>query len=219
MKYCRYNAICFYLLSYIGEYILDSGMLELTCFFREGCSFLPFYSVIIIVHVIMSRKTDPFEELLHRYKRMLFSLCSWFRHSGLDTEDLIQEATIALWSNRERLLSLGGVQQAALTWKVARNAVIDTLRRFKETEALPEYFDKADEDRSLMRELYEQIERLAEPDRSIVRLQLEGYSYEEIGRKLEMTEKNVSVRLVRAKDKLRMMMGTDGGSRNIVKKV
>jgi RNA polymerase sigma factor (sigma-70 family) len=37
-------------------------------------------------------------------------------------------------------------------------------------------------------------------------LQLEGYSYEEIGKRLDMTEKNVSVRLVRAKEKLKKMM-------------
>lgn len=157
----------------------------------------------------MSKKTDPFEELLHRYRGLLFTLCSRFRHRGLETDDLIQEATIALWHNREKLLALGSVQQAALTWKVARNAVIDALRHYEETEELPEYYDEVDEDRSLMKELHEQIGRLEEPDRSIVRLQLQGFSYEDIGEKLEMTEKNVSVRLVRAKEKLKKMMGVE----------
>lgn len=157
----------------------------------------------------MSKKIDPFEELLHRYRGMLFTLCSRFRHRGLETDDLIQEATIALWHNREKLLALGSVQQAALTWKVARNAVIDALRHYEETEKLPEYYDEVDEDRSLMEELHEQIGRLEEPDRSIVRLQLQGFSYDEIGEKLEITEKNVSVRLVRAKEKLKKMMGVE----------
>ena len=121
----------------------------------------------------------------------------------MDIDDLLQEATIALWRNRERLLALGSVQQAALTWKVARNAVIDALRRTEDADALPEGYDERDEDRSLMDELHEQIAQLEEPDRTIVRMQLEGYSYEEIGQQLEMTEKNVSVRLVRAKEKLR----------------
>ena len=128
----------------------------------------------------------------------------------MDVDDLIQEATIALWRNRERLLALGSVQQAALTWKVARNAVIDALRRYEDTDELPEGHDEADEDRSLMHELHEAIGRLEEPDRTIVRMQLEGYSYEEIGKQLEMTEKNVSVRLVRAKERLRKAMVASG---------
>ena len=41
-------------------------------------------------------------------------------------------------------------------------------------------------------------------------MQLEGYSYEEIGKQLEMTEKNVSVRLVRAKERLRKAMVASG---------
>lgn len=149
------------------------------------------------------RTKDPFDELLHRYRGLLFTLCSRFKHRGLEVDDLIQEASIALWRNREKLFSLGSVQQAALTWKIARNAVIDALRRVEETDVLPEGHDIADDDRSLLHELREQIALLEEPDRSIVRLQLEGYSYEEIGQRLEMTEKNVSVRLVRVKEKLR----------------
>ena len=131
--------------------------------------------------------------MLHQYRGLLFSLCSRFRHRGLERDDLVQEAVIALWRSRERLLALGGVQQAALTWRIARNAVIDALRRTEETEALPEGLDSAAEDNTL----------LPEPDRTIVTMQLEGYSYEEIGQQLGMTEKNVSVRLVRIKEKIR----------------
>lgn len=165
------------------------------------CSFFPFFYVIIVVS-----RTDPFDELLHRYRGLLFALCSRFRHRGLEVDDLIQEATIALWRNRERLLALGNNQQAALTWKIARNAVIDALRHYEETDSLPEGYDQQDEDNSLLHELHEQIARLEEPDRTIVTMQLEGYSYEEIGKTLEMTEKNVSVRLVRIKEKLRKAM-------------
>jgi RNA polymerase sigma-70 factor (ECF subfamily) len=85
--------------------------------------------------------------------------------------------------------------------------VIDALRRIEDTESIPEYHDEVDEDRSMIQALHEMISQLEEPDRSIVRMQLEGYSYEEIGARLGMTEKNVSVRLVRTKEKLKKMMG------------
>jgi len=144
--------------------------------------------------------------LLHRYRGLLFTLCSRFRHRGLDTDDLIQEAAISLWRARERLLALSGPAQAALTWKVARNAVIDALRRIEDSVALPESYDEREEDNTLVDELHEVISHLDEPDRTIVTMKLEGYSYKEISGQLGMTEKNVSVRLVRVKDKLREEM-------------
>ncbi len=121
-------------------------------------------------------------------------------------DDLLQEATVALWRDHERLLSLSGISQAALIWKIGRNAVIDSLRRVKETEELPENYEAVEEDRSLLRELHERIALLDEPDRTIVGMQLEGYSYEEIAAHVGMTEKNVSVRLVRIREKLKKSM-------------
>ena len=144
--------------------------------------------------------------MLHRYRGLLFMLCRHYSRQGVEVQDLLQEVTIALWRDHERLLSLPAVQQTALIWKIGRNASIDCLRRHKATEALPEEYDKEGEDRTLLRELYERIALLDEPDRSIVRLQLEGYNYEEIGAKVGITAKNVSVRLVRIKEKLRKSM-------------
>ena len=144
--------------------------------------------------------------MLHRHRGLLFSLCRHYSRRGLEIDDLLQEATLALWRDRERLLSLTAVPQAALIWKIGRNKIIDCLRREKETETLPEDYEMVDEDRSLLRELHERIALLDEPDRTIVRLQLEGYNYVEIGDRVGRTEKNVSVRLVRIKEKLRKSM-------------
>ena len=156
--------------------------------------------------IIFVRPQDPFEAMLHRHRGLLFSLCRHYSRRGLEIDDLLQEATLVLWRDRERLLSLSAVPQAALIWKIGRNKIIDCLRREKETETLPEDYEMVDEDRSLLRELHERIALLDEPDRTIVRLQLEGYNYVEIGDRVGMTEKNVSVRLVRIKEKLRKSM-------------
>ena len=147
---------------------------------------------------------DPFEILLHRYNGLLFTLCRHFSRKGVEADDLLQDASVALWRDSERLLSLStGPQQAALVWRISRNAMIDTLRRTREYDSLSEEYDSAADDRNLINELHERIELLDEPDRSIVKLQLEGYNYEEIAEKTGLTVKNVSVRLVRVKDKLR----------------
>lgn len=119
-------------------------------------------------------------------------------------EDLLQEVSVALWLNREQLYTLSkGPRQVALVWKIARNAIIDDLRRTPVSENLPEEYDTKEEDRSKVHELHERIALLPEPDRTVVTMQLEGYSYEEIAKALGMTVKNVSVKLVRIKDKIR----------------
>ncbi|MBR1549572.1 MAG: sigma-70 family RNA polymerase sigma factor [Bacteroidales bacterium] len=153
------------------------------------------------------RTKDPFENLLQRYRGLLFTLCRRYGRRGLEVEDLVQEASIALWRAREKIYEQGNaLQEAALVWKISRNAVIDVLRVYHEHDELPESYDAMAEDRTLLNELHEQIETLPEPDRSIVKMQLDGYSYEEIGLSLGMSEKNVSVRLVRAKEKIKEKM-------------
>ena len=89
---------------------------------------------------------------------------------------------------------------------VLEDLLLRTLNTEQSEGELPEGYEVADEDHSLLRELHDRIALLEEPDRSIVRLQLEGYSYKEIGDQLGITEKNVSVRLVRIKEKLRKSM-------------
>ena len=152
------------------------------------------------------RPQDPFETLLHRYRGLLFTLCQRHANRSVEVDDLLQEAAIALWRAREKVLPLPSVQQAALVWKIARNAVIDNLRRTPLTDSLPDDYDTVEDDKTFINELHEQIALLDEPDRTIVRMQLEGYNYEEIGEAVNRTEKNVSVRLVRIKDKLRKKM-------------
>ena len=142
--------------------------------------------------------------MLHRYNGLLFTLCRHFSRKGVEADDLLQDASVALWRDSERLLSLSaGPQQAALVWRISRNAMIDTLRRTRELDSLSDEYDREADDRNLINELHERIELLDEPDRSIVKLQLEGYNYEEIAEMTGLTVKNVSVRLVRVKEKLR----------------
>lgn len=150
------------------------------------------------------RTKDPFEELLHRYRGLLFTLCRRYSQRSLEVDDLMQEASVALWRDSARLLAMAaGPAQAALVWKIGRNAMIDALRRHSATEALPEGFDMVDEDTGLVDELRARVAQLGEPDRTLVTMQLGGYSYEEIAAQTGLTVKNVSVRLVRAKERLR----------------
>ena len=160
--------------------------------------------LILVAFIYVMTREEPFEALLRRYRGLLFSLCRRYTRRGTTVEDLMQDASVALFRSSERLLAMAtGVQQAALVWKIARNAMVDTIRRTPEMDAIAEEWEAEAEERREHDELYERIALLPEPDRTVVTMHLEGYSYEEIGQATQMSEKNVSVRLVRIREKLR----------------
>ena len=66
-------------------------------------------------------------------------------------------------------------------------------------------FDESTEDIKQIRMLQKRIRKLGPFDRAIVLLWLEDLSYAEIGEIVGISEKNVSVRLVRIKEQLKRM--------------
>lgn len=66
-------------------------------------------------------------------------------------------------------------------------------------------YEDVDEEGLQVRQLYDRINRLGLIDRSIILMWLENLSYEEIGEILGISVKNVSVKLVRIREKLRQM--------------
>ena len=101
-----------------------------------------------------------------------------------------------------------GLQRTAWVWRVARNAAIDVVRKAPDMDELQPHHveDLREDDRTMVNYLYEQIEMLPPADRDLVKLQLAGYAYDEIAEMTGLSVKNVSVKLVRIKDKLRKMM-------------
>jgi RNA polymerase sigma-70 factor (ECF subfamily) len=66
-------------------------------------------------------------------------------------------------------------------------------------------FDDSDEDIRQIKMLQRRIRQLGPFDRAIVLLWLEDLSYAEIGEIVGISEKNVSVRLVRIREQLKKM--------------
>ena len=66
-------------------------------------------------------------------------------------------------------------------------------------------YEDVDEDALQVRQLYDRINRLGLVDRSVILLWLENLSYEDIAAILGISVKNVSVKLVRIREKLKQM--------------
>ena len=149
---------------------------------------------------------ETFSETILRHRGLLFSVCRRYSRDGMEVDDLLQETTMRLWTNRDKLFSITSPPKRAVwIWRVARNTCISLMRHTPPPSPLPEGYDPPDEDPTLHETLHELIAQLPEPDRTIVTMHIEGYDPSEIGQKTGMTRNNVGIRLKRIKDKLRKL--------------
>lgn len=155
---------------------------------------------------------EDFPDLVRAHEGIIRRVARAYGDTREEREDLAQEICLQLWRARE---SFGGRAKVS-TWvcSVALNTAISVLRRRSRrprTEPLPQSVDPPAgerEDRSRELEmLYAAMRRLGEAERALVLLWLEERSYGEIAEVLGLTVSNVSVRLVRAKEKLKALVG------------
>jgi len=159
----------------------------------------------------MGRKELEQEFLDHiiRNEDMVHKICNMYSSSYEERQDLKQEIVYQLWRSFSSFRGDSKFQ----TWmyRVALNtAIYFNKKKIPETTDLSNF--EAEEDTSYkeleeqLRKLYMAIRTLNPMDRAIIFLYLEKYSYEQIGEIVGITIKNVSVRIVRIKEKLRIII-------------
>ena len=122
-----------------------------------------------------------------------------------DARDVVQTAFEKLWRNREEV---DASKSKSYLFTVAYNQMIDHLRKVKRVYLKEEFREEArvqdkqvDNVRAVLNEA---LARLSETQRSLVMLKdYEGYSYEEIGRIMNLNESQVKVYLHRARLQLK----------------
>lgn len=122
-----------------------------------------------------------------------------------DARDVVQSAFEKLWRNRE---DVDGAKSKSYLFTVAYNQMIDHLRKVKRVYLKDEF--KAEtrvyskEQNNTRAVLQAALARLSETQRSLVMLKdYEGYSYEEIGKIMNLSESQVKVYLHRARLQLK----------------
>lgn len=122
-----------------------------------------------------------------------------------DAQDVVQSAFEKMWRNRE---NIDAATARSYLFTVAHNQMIDHLRKVKRI-SLKEEFSEQDkvsdqQHQDLKKVLNEALNRLNETQRSLVMLKdYEGYSYEEIGKIMGLSESQVKVYLHRARVQLK----------------
>ena len=122
-----------------------------------------------------------------------------------DARDVVQSAFEKLWIHRAEV---DGLKSKSYLFTVAYNQMIDHLRKAKRVYLKEDFReDQKIQDKPMHNAkavLQDALARLSETQRSLVMLKdYEGYSYEEIGKIMNLSESQVKVYLHRARLQLK----------------
>jgi RNA polymerase sigma factor (sigma-70 family) len=149
-----------------------------------------------------------FVEMVYTHMGIIYKICKLYAAEE-DQEDLKQEIIYQLWKSYPAYR--GDAKFQSWMYRVALNTAMLGLRANKmkyirlnehALEISDETCEQQDEEIRI-KYLYKQIANLRDLDKTIIFLYLEQCSYEEIAEITGISTKNVSVRLVRIKEKLR----------------
>jgi len=153
-----------------------------------------------------NRIHQQFLELIHRHQSIIHKICFIYAKNSSDREDLQQEIILQLWKSYSSFK--GDAAFSTWMYRVALNTAINQTRRpglLVDSTSTPDVPYDPSDSYHLSEEiqiLYRAISRLKKIEKAIILLWLEERSYEEIAASIGITVKNVSVKLVRAKEKL-----------------
>ena len=167
---------------------------------------------------------DNYRAFYQKYKEKLFSYLMRMTGDYFLSSDILQESFT-------KFLEHYGADNnsASLLYTIARNSVLDNMRKKRRMEALDDQMIHSLEDQErlyMIREEYRQvmkcIEQLSRDEREIISLAADGgLNYRQIARIIGISENNVKVKIHRARLKLRDMLQaqTDSQKKDYTRKV
>ena len=157
--------------------------------------------------------TDIFVKNISENNGIIHKVCNIYCNNSEEKKDLMQEITLQLWKSFSNFK--GEAKFSTWMYRIALNTAITNIRKSKKSpivEALsekqfhiPEKEDISTLDEDINR-LYRAIAKLNDIEKGIILLYLEKKSYIEIGEITGLSEKNISVKIVRIKSKLKKLL-------------
>lgn len=145
-----------------------------------------------------------FNKLYEEYWNKIYRLCMGYVYDHDQAKDLAQETFITVWEK----LSTFRNEASIGTW-IFRIATNTCLSQIKKNEKLSKaeilVADEDNDNPELDQEiklLYQFISELAELDRIIISLELEGIKQQEISKIVGLSDANIRVKIHRIKEKL-----------------
>lgn len=148
-----------------------------------------------------------FLETIGEHQRIIYKVSRMYRNTPEDQQDLFQEIVYQLW----RAFPGFRGESRITTWiyRIALNTAMASYRKQKPPISLTEHppdLAEATESISEREEwLFRALRTLSEPERALISLYLEDYSYAEIASVTGISENYVGVKLNRIKEKLKIL--------------
>jgi len=157
----------------------------------------------------MNITEHEFTKVVQEHKETIYTVCYMFSKDSSEVADLFQEILINIWNGYDKFRGESSIR--TWIWRVSFNTCISyEKKKARRAKSIPltmdiNLFDEHEEDIRQIKMLQKRIRLLGPFDRAIVLLWLEDLSYAEIGEIVGISEKNVSVRLVRIREQLKKM--------------
>lgn len=152
---------------------------------------------------------QEFTKVVREHKGTIYTVCYMFSKDEDEVADLFQEILINIWKGFEKFR--GDSSMRTWIWRISFNTCVSyEKKKSRRGSTIPlslsiNLFDDSDEETRQIKMLQKRIRQLGPFDRAIVLLWLDDLSYAEIGEIVGISEKNVSVRLVRIRKQLKKM--------------
>jgi len=157
--------------------------------------------------MIDNQKRSEFTREIEANQKILKKICHLYGVDEDDRQDLFQEMVGQLWKSYPTFS--GKSKFSTWLYRVALNTALYHLRKTRKQKLSEDemgdiyhYFERNDSMTEDLKMLYQSINQLNKIDRAMVLLYLEQRSYLEMAEILGISKSNVSVKLVRAKEKL-----------------
>ena len=152
------------------------------------------------------------EEIVRTHGPALDRLAWGYTDNAADHDDLVQDILVAVWTALPRFR--GASELRTFVFRIAHNRGSTFLARGRRHEPMSDSLpdpspgpeETIDRDRERAR-LRAAIRQLPAAQREAVLMRLEGFSIPDIAAMQDSSENSVSVRLTRARDRLRELMG------------
>jgi len=155
--------------------------------------------------------------MVYSHVGIIYKICNLYAAEE-DREDLKQEIIYQLWQSYPSFR--GDSKFQSWMYRVALNTAMLGLRARKvkytplsdREQEIPDNPGADSREEEKARQLYHHISKLKDLDKTIIFLYLEQCSYDEIAEITGISTKNVSVRLVRIREKLRALFNLQNSS-------